>query len=230
MFWLAKLKKYTYYKSIFSIIRAILRFSKIFLVMPYIETKEGVITVSKVRLYITYIIPTLNIFIAIGVLTRNVKSSELKTNPFYLLGYTRSIIYYLYVLTSTLHVNSKHHQIAKTCNQVGKWEQIIQLPVKNLQATTIITIMQVIYSGCVIFLQAALSIINNPSDRIYVHGRKVIDAFIRILPETNQFLFLDSVITLGFFVDEIHNQMEKMLTIPKGKLRIVVRNNKHLTR
>lgn len=195
------------------------------MVVPYIETKEGTFTVSKVRLYISYIIPALNILIAFGVLTRNVELTELKSNPFYLLGYSRIILYYLYVLIATTHMNSKHYLIAQLCNKVKEWETKIQLPVKNIQVVTVITFLQVLYSGSVISLQSVLSIISNPSDRIYVHARKVIDAFIRILPESNQFLFLDTMVTIGFFVDETHNRLERMLTMPRGKLKIIVRNN-----
>ena len=187
----------------------------VFLLVPYKVDKDGTFVVGKIRLYISYFGPTINVILSMIVLTRNLEFSTLKSDPYYLLGFLRILIYYLYVFISTIHLTSKALKLSELCNNLRDWESKIPLSVWNLQLVTWLSISQVLYSLTVGILHTTLSVYGNSDNRRIVHIGKVLDGVIRLLPEINQFIFLDTILTFSFFISVIHDNLEKMMRHPK---------------
>lgn len=199
----------TYFKSVYGIIRTIMILPRMTLIIPYGE-KNGTLVVSRTRLYLTYLFSIINIITTGFVLAKQVDFAKLQSNPYYLLGFLRILIYYHFVFISTLHVNTKHVKIVGLINRMKQWETEVKLSVTHLRIITWITILELFYGYSIWSIRFFLSI-HDADDRTFsYYFGKVFDTFVKLLPEVNQFIFLDFVITYSFFVREIHKKLEKM--------------------
>ena len=209
MSWLKKIESYTYIKTIFGIIRTMLFMPRITLVVPYIE-KDGKFVLCPINIWIGYLVTTTNIFVTGFVLIKSSDLTKLKTNPYYLLGYLRILIYYLHVFISTLHVNRNHAKVVHIINQFKCIESKVQLSESHLKIMTRLSVLQLAYGGFIWSVRFFLATHSAADKGVIIYCRKIIDGFIKHLPEVNQFIFVDFLLTITFFVVRIHQKLEKI--------------------
>lgn len=213
-------------KDVFGLVILTIKLTRYLLMMPYVETKYRTVATTPIRFWACFIFLMILNYLTLGFIIvtcfKEENIASLKNDPYMFLGLCRAILFHLYLLIDSIHINCNVKKIVLLINALKVWDEEFPLDAKLLKRLIAMILVEIIIIGIGFGFFVMLSCIENVGSVLEVDFALIPSLLATVFCEGIQMNFIGFVTWINIYFDQIHQEIKKVLQVEDSVLIDIV--------